>query len=274
MIKKYKGTIMRMQKILILIILSLLFILKAEDLDRIAIFPFKTNGVDIDNSLVFVDSLRKEVCKSKQYEMMEYAAMNKILSYNGYKGDNLCYDDECAYVMGAFLSVNKVVQGLIKKRRNTFSVNIRFIDMDKEEIILDVTEHFKGTFEELLVNKIPKFAEMINWSTRYLNSMENNKKIKRDNKFKLRILFGITSIVTAGSGLVMNYLVEEKIKEYKRREEEFNRNISNISYDQKKTLNKRYEDSYKTADQRMMLRNVLYSLAGTGLCCFSITFFF
>ena len=251
----------------------------AEELERIAIFPFKTSGIQTDSSFIFVDSLRNYVRKSKQYEIMEYEAMIRILSYKDYKGDILCYDDECAFVMGEFLSLKKVVQGFIKKRRDAFSVNIHFLDLEKEEIILDVTEHFKGTFKELLENKIPKFAEMINWSTKYLNKRKQilrNKK--RDKKKALRILFGITSLGAVGGGAVMNYFAEEKIDEYesilkdfKDQEDKIRKTNDITLYN---SLNKKYMKAYKSADLRMKARNVLYFLAGTGAICFSITFYF
>ena len=268
---------MRIRKIVPFIILSFFIILKAEEPDRIAIFPFKTDGIETDSSFIFVDSLRNEVRKSKQYMVMEYSAMEKSLALRAYKGDILCYDVECAFVMGEFLSAKRIVQGMLKKKRNTFSINIRFLDLEKEDIILDVTEHFKGTFEELLTNKIPKFAEMINWSTKYLNSVNKSKKIltlrnsNLDRKSRLRILFGITSLATLGSGVVMNYLAEKKVEEYQNVAEEYKISRSN---DQYAFLNKRYEDAYKSADQRIKARNVLFSLAGTGAACFSITFFF
>ena len=271
---------MRIQKIVSLIILSLFSILKAKDLDRIAIFPFKTNGIDLDSSLYFVELLRKEVSKSNNYEIMEYTVMKKILSYNGYKGDILCYDDECAFVMGEFLSVKKIVQGFLKKKRNTFSINLRFLDLEKEEIILDITEHFKGSFEELLANKISKFAEAINWSTKYVNSVENTKKNKKkrsmqNNKQRrksgLRVLFGITSLGTFGSGVIMNYLAEKKVKDYVSIKKEY-KEIK--TREQLNSANKRWNDAYYSADLKMKVRNVLYFLSGMGLTCFSITFFF
>ena len=151
-------------KIVVYIILYFSYLF-AQEPELIAVFTFKSEGIDAEKSLLITDSLRSEIMRHKKFKVIDYQAMNKILQYNGFEEGYICDSLNCALVMGEFLSVEKVIQGTITKKNGTYSIKMRFVNLEKSENILDVTERYTGSFEGLLMEAIPNIGEIFLKST-------------------------------------------------------------------------------------------------------------
>lgn len=142
-------------------ILFCLSLLRAQNIGIIAVFTLQSEGIDSAKSLIVADALRSEIREHKKIDVIEYQTMNNLLKLKGFEENYICNELVCAQVMGEFLAVEKIVQGSIVKKDNTYSINVRFVNLDKSENILDVTENYTGSFEGLLTESIPNIGKMI-----------------------------------------------------------------------------------------------------------------
>jgi hypothetical protein len=150
---------MRLKICVYILLYSLL--LNAQKPELIAVFTFKSQGMDAKRSLIVVDYLRNEIKKHKKFDVIDYQAMKKILLYNGFEEGYICDELVCALVMGEFLSVEKIVQGSIIKKDNTYTISVKFVNLVKSENILTITENYTGPFEGFLTEAVPDIGKMI-----------------------------------------------------------------------------------------------------------------
>jgi len=90
-----------------------------------------TNGVSQQISRVVSDHLRVKLIETKRFVIPEREKMEAILSEQSVGltlGD--CFSQECAIEIGRLLQANKMLVGTVSLLNETYSINLRFLDLE------------------------------------------------------------------------------------------------------------------------------------------------
>lgn len=194
-----------------LIFLSFTTLVKAQP-EPIAVFTFKNQGLEPEQALILIDSLRNAINKYDKYKVMDYATMNKMLQYNGFDDKYICIEMICAMVMGEFLSVHKVVQGEISLQDRTYILHMQFIDLQNETSLLNITENFTGEYNELFEQVIPKLAKLVIEGLKTPDNKANDNKVA-DSKRKVRRTVTVTLLSGLSAAVAVPFILRKRNEE-------------------------------------------------------------
>ncbi|MDD5674999.1 MAG: CsgG/HfaB family protein [Chitinivibrionales bacterium] len=125
-----------------------------------------SGGVTADEAASLTDALRSELVHSKlvkigYYQIMERSQMDEILKEQGFQQSGACDETGCAVEMGKLLSVKYILLGNVGKVGQTYTMNLRLVEVQTGKIKKDITELHKGSSDELLTKIMPIVAEKI-----------------------------------------------------------------------------------------------------------------
>jgi hypothetical protein len=153
---------MKKNKAILPVILFLsIFRFTAFSIETIAVNTLSVRDLSRSEAISFTDALRSEIGKTGKYEVMERAKMHEILKEQGFQQTGACDDATCAIEMGKLLAVKYMVLGNVGKVGKTFTLNIRIVEVSSGKIINDITEHHKGSIDDLLSKVIPIAAQKL-----------------------------------------------------------------------------------------------------------------
>ncbi|MEW6686007.1 MAG: CsgG/HfaB family protein [Candidatus Edwardsbacteria bacterium] len=124
----------------------------------IGILAMDALGVPADEVSALSDRLKTELFNTRAFEVMERAKMEEILKEQGFQQTG-CTSDACAVEVGQLIGVEKMIAGSIGKVGNTYTVNLRLIDVETGKIDEAVTEDCTGPIDRLLVITMRNIAE-------------------------------------------------------------------------------------------------------------------
>ena len=127
----------------------------------VAISTMVANGVTEAEAASLTDALRSELIKSGKYQILERSQMEDILKEQGFQQSGACGEMNCANEIGKLLSVNQIIMGGIGKVGNTYTLNVRAVDVSSGKIISDITEYHKGSIDGILIQVIPVAAQKL-----------------------------------------------------------------------------------------------------------------
>jgi TolB-like protein len=126
-------------------------------------------GLTSEEAEVFSEVLRTELVKTDRFTVLERKDMAFILKEQGFQQSGACSDASCIVEVGKLLAVQKMVGGAIGKIGNSYSINLKIIDVQTGAIVKIVTEDARGSKEKLL-------TETLRSAARRLAGIEADKK--------------------------------------------------------------------------------------------------
>lgn len=100
----------------------------------IAVFDLDSRGkIDKDISLSLSDSIRLEILKGGQFELVDRGNMDKIFSEQKLQLSG-CVSGQCVVEAGQLLGVGKIITGSINKLGNTFYLSLSLINAETGKI--------------------------------------------------------------------------------------------------------------------------------------------
>ncbi len=94
-----------------------------------------------------------------QYTVIERDQMEKLLDEQGVQISG-CVDEACAVELGKILGAYQVVLGTIGLVGETFSVTVRFIDVETAEVVgKPADRQYKGSIDDVISTVIPEVAD-------------------------------------------------------------------------------------------------------------------
>jgi hypothetical protein len=124
-------------------------------IDPVAVNQLTSSGVSKSEAVSLTDALRSDLTKTGKFQVMERGQMEQILKEQGFQASGACDEASCAIEMGKILSVNQIVLGNIGKVGQTYTLNVRLVEVGTGKIVRDVTEYHKGSPDGLLTKIIP-----------------------------------------------------------------------------------------------------------------------
>ncbi len=167
-----------------------------------------TSGVSQMYQLTLSDRLRQELHYTGKYSVMERNRMEDILAEQAFQISG-CFSNECLVDAGKLLGIESIVAGSIGKVGNTFSINVRLIDVESGKMILTASVDSECTIDEVLTGVIPEIAEMLasnKSSKKHLKSKSNkeknqplsNRKVMSVGDYSLGVNIGIFPLMHSG----------------------------------------------------------------------------
>jgi|GEM_PF-4822523 TolB-like protein len=131
------------------------------------------SGISIQEAEQLTERLVTELYKTDAYTIMERSKRDEILREQGFAQSGACNEDACITEAGQLLSVTKIIGGSVGKFGNTWSLNIRLIDVKTGVVEKALGNDFKGDMDNLLKAVKAIAAELV---PNVLNEAGSDKK--------------------------------------------------------------------------------------------------
>jgi hypothetical protein len=110
---------------------------------NIAVMELDGNGVSATELAGLSNRLRMELFNTGTYTVIERSRMDEILKEQGFQQTG-CTNTQCAVEVGQLIGVQKIVIGSIDKVAETYSVNVRMVDVASGRIDANVADDCDG----------------------------------------------------------------------------------------------------------------------------------
>lgn len=170
--------------------------------EPIAISPIEAKGLLEHEIAALTDVLRSELSNIGEYNVLERGQMADILKEQGFQESGACSDASCAIEIGQLLAVKYMILGRIGKVGETYTLNIRLVDVGTGKIVKDIIEKQKGKIDNLLEESIPLAVKRL--------SSSNEEEITEEKRKKGPIIAGLAGGVVAAGAVAAIIIVSSK----------------------------------------------------------------
>lgn len=124
--------------------------LKAQQtVKRIAVLELQGQGVSEAEAATLTDRLRSRLVSTNAFKVLEREQMDQILNEQGFQQSG-CVSDECLVEIGRLVGVEQMVGGSIGKIGQTYTLDLRIIDVSTGQILKTVSQDYRGDADGLL----------------------------------------------------------------------------------------------------------------------------
>ncbi len=125
----------------------------------IAVLEFqRTGGLEASEAATLTNRFRGLLVQTEAFEVIERDKMGEILKEQDFTMSDQCNSAECAVQIGQLLGVQAMIAGDIGKLGQTWTIDVRMIDVSTGKILKTQNEDFKGEIDGLL-QMMKKIAE-------------------------------------------------------------------------------------------------------------------
>lgn len=125
----------------------------------IAVLEFqRTGGLEASEAATLTNRFRGLLVQTDAFEVIERDKMGEILKEQDFTMSDQCNSAECAVQIGQLLGVQAMIAGDIGKLGQTWTIDVRMIDVSTGKILKTQNEDFKGEIDGLL-QMMKKIAE-------------------------------------------------------------------------------------------------------------------
>lgn len=107
-------------------------------------------GVDNNEISILTDRFTSALFNTNTFKVLERDKMNEILKAQDFNMSDNCNSTECAVQVGQLLGVEIMVAGKVGKFGQTYTVDLRMMDIVTGELLKTGAENYKGDKEGLL----------------------------------------------------------------------------------------------------------------------------
>ena len=116
---------------------------------RIAILDLQGEGVSKSAAKTLTDRLRSKLVNTGVFHVLEREQMDEILGEQGFQQSG-CVSDECLVEIGRLVGVEQMIGGSIGKIGQTYTLDLRIIDVQSGRILKTVSDDYRGDADGLL----------------------------------------------------------------------------------------------------------------------------
>lgn len=129
----------------------------------VAVLEFqRTGALDAGEAATLTNRFRGLLVQTETFEVVEREKMKEILKEQDFTMTDQCNSAECAVQIGQLLGVQAMIAGDIGKVGQTYTLDLRMVDVSTGKIIKTHNEDYKGEIDGLLAimkKASEKFAE-------------------------------------------------------------------------------------------------------------------
>ena len=126
----------------------------------VAVIKLDAHRVDDSEAAILTDRLRLEIFRTDKFIVLERAKIDEILKEQGFQQTGAT-SNEYLVKAGKLLGVQRIIGGSIGKLGNTYTINVRSIDVQTGELLRNETIDHKGEIDNVLTDVVPKIARLI-----------------------------------------------------------------------------------------------------------------
>ncbi len=116
---------------------------------RIAVLDLQGEGVSKSAAKTLTDRLRSKLVNTGVFHVLERDQMDEILGEQGFQQSG-CVSDECLVEIGRLVGVQQMIGGTIGKIGQTYTLDLRIIDVQTGRILKTVSDDYRGAADGLL----------------------------------------------------------------------------------------------------------------------------
>lgn len=116
------------------------------------------SDISFDCALVLTDRLLVELARTTRFDVTERSRRDEILREQAFQQTGACDEASCLSKIGKFLGVQKMVGGTIGKIGDTYSVNLRMVDVESGRISQTAVKDYVGNIDYLLTTAMSEVA--------------------------------------------------------------------------------------------------------------------
>ena len=146
-----------MKEVLIFILIASMticnisFIHSQDKRKSLAVLEFKsTGGLGVNEVTTLTNRFRGILVNTDRFDVVEREKMNDILKQQNMNISDNCNSAECAVQVGQLLGVEEMIAGDIGSVGQTWTIDLRLIDVETGKIIKTRSEDYKGEIDGLL----------------------------------------------------------------------------------------------------------------------------
>lgn len=130
----------------------------ATKIPAIALSDLKAPGMIREDVSVISDALANSLQKTGKFRVMERSQMDQILKEQNFQASGACDGSQCAIEIGKLVGLDRMVVGSIGLIGNTYSMNLRLVDVGTGEAIRTSTRTMQGSIDRVLTEMVPDAA--------------------------------------------------------------------------------------------------------------------
>jgi TolB-like protein len=116
---------------------------------RIAVLELMGQGISQAGAQTLTERLRSRLVNTKAFHVLEREQMDEVLKEQGFQQSG-CVSDECLVEIGRLVGVEQMVGGSIGKIGQTYTLDLRIIDVSSGRIVKTVSHDYRGDADGLL----------------------------------------------------------------------------------------------------------------------------
>jgi len=116
----------------------------------LALMDLTTTGISKSEGAILTDALLSYLVNTNYYEIVERSKRDEILKEQGFAQSGACNETACLIEVGKYLSVQKMIGGSVGKFGQTWTVNIRLLDVKTGKVEKACIKNYKGEMDQLL----------------------------------------------------------------------------------------------------------------------------
>lgn len=140
-----------MKNVLLFFCLTLSTIAFSQNKIPVAVLEFKASGgISADEASILSNRFRGILVNTDKFEVVERDQMSTILKEQDFNMSDNCNSQECAVQIGQLLGVKQMIAGSVGKLGQTWTIDLRLIDVEKGKILQNLSRDHKGEIDGLL----------------------------------------------------------------------------------------------------------------------------
>ncbi len=144
----------------IILCVSLTNALIGQEKQTVAILDFEGLGISQHEAQLLTNRLRTLLVQSKSYNVIERGQMEQILEEQNFQLSG-CTSQECAVEVGQLLGAQRIMTGSIGKIGETFTVDLRIINVETSEIVRTASYDIRGEIDQMLTEGMVEVARRV-----------------------------------------------------------------------------------------------------------------
>ena len=119
-------------------------------LRTVAILDFEGKGINLQEVQTLTERMRTEIGNTKAVRLIERKAIENIMAEQGLAQSG-CVSDECAAEVGQLLGVQYMINGVLGKMGDSYTIDAKMFSVETGETVESVNTTYEGEIEGLLL---------------------------------------------------------------------------------------------------------------------------
>lgn len=164
---------------LFLVVVCSLAFAQTERKTAVAVMDLRGSGLSETDAKFLTERLMIELQRTDVFDVLERGKMDEILKEQGFQQTGACDQTSCLVEAGRMLPVQKMIGGSVGKFGETFSIQIRLIDLKTAKVEKTATKDFEQKMDYLLTDGMKNVAISI-------IGIEDDKAVNNKNNFNVQ----------------------------------------------------------------------------------------